>query len=274
MFIKKKTLILVVILLVLFIVAIRFIPFPTDGKSPINDDMGAAKAVQAQAIPTATRVVCPDAGITDSFWWNCAATAPLPVDTRFINWTMKTTFGKNWWEKTFRVNENEWRTERATIVWSYLCQIGGECPTVRDMAAWLLYQEGSIVIADQKGTEIMVKALRYKLSEDVYAHNSNEVFKGDGMTMSDLSFFTTFINPVQDGMTFSKNDWKELTTKPAKIYFDMVDRYWTDDSYPILGKNRSIVQHWWEPVEGRVGEWEWYYSVHDSSGKLILDFGS
>jgi RHS repeat-associated protein len=180
----------------------------------------------------------------NSNWWDYASNTEKPNDPTFSDWTKDLT--------------NEWREERASILWSHLCQIR-DCPLTRDLAAYLLFQEGSILLDDPKGIELMTKAIKYKLL--------------DGISMSDLAFFTSFINPEHDGRQFSDQDWQALTTKPDDIYFKLVDIWFDDPGYPIIGRNGEVVEHWWVPGEVKAGDCTLYYSAKNASGNTILYFG-
>jgi len=225
-------------------------------------------------LPTATAMVTPT-DCTD--WWDCAAKTPKPNDPRFLGWTRGSGKSGNvndpYWQKWVWMNENDWRTERATIIWDYLCQIDG-CPSERDLATLLFYQEGSILLDDPYAQELMVKAIKFKLSSESFMGQHDVMFTGDGVTMEDLSFFTPFFNPKSDGANFSDADWAELTTKPKPVFFELVDKWYADPHYPICGLNGEVVDHWWTGGEPTAGVWLWFYSVIDRGGNVILNFGS
>ncbi len=210
-------------------------------------------------------------------WWDCASKTPKPKNPIFSRWGKAGGSSGNlsdpWSYKQAWINENEWRTERTEIIWNYLCQIDG-CPPVKDLSAYLLCQEGSILQDDQVGMEIMVKAFKYKFSTETFLGMHDMEYTGDGITISDLSFFTPFFNPEYDGVIFSDADWKALTTRPDPVYFEMVNKFWDDVPYPIVNRDGGIVDHWWVDGEKTAGNWLLYYTAHNASGFPILSFGS
>jgi len=209
-------------------------------------------------------------------WWDCASKTARPDDPRFYGWSGVSGHGGNlndpWWQKRAWKNENEWRTGRATIIWNYLCQIKG-CPSAKDLSVWLLWQEGSVLLDDERGTEIMVKAFKYKFTKDTY-YMYKEIYEADGITMEDLSFFTPMFNPEDDGDIFSILDWKAMTDKPAPIYFRLVDQWWDDIPFPIIGENYGVVDHWWVEGEKTAGNWLIFYTAYNTDGFPVLTFGS
>jgi hypothetical protein len=210
-------------------------------------------------------------------WWDCASKTPMPDDPRFHGWARMGGVSGNqsdpWYQKRGWINENEWREERTRIIWDYLCQIHG-CPSEKELSAYLLYQEGSVLLDDEYALEIMIKAFKFKFSTDNFIGLYDVVYSGDGITISDLSFFTPFFNPEDDGASFTEADWNMLTTKPAQIYIRQIDKWWDDEPYPICGTNNEVVEHWWTRGEKAAGNWVIYYEAYDSNGFIIMGFGS
>jgi hypothetical protein len=211
-------------------------------------------------------------------WWDCASKTKIPDDPRFSGWTRMGGISGNkddpWALKIGWTNENEWREERTKIIWDYLCQIKG-CPSEKDISTYLLYQEGSVLLDDEFGLEIMIKAFKFKFSTDSFIGLEDKVYTGDGITITDLSFFTPFFNPEDDGASFTEADWKMLTTKPAPIYIRQVEKWWDDEPYPICGINGEVVDHWWTRGEKpATAGWILFYQAYDSSGHETIGFGS
>lgn len=206
-------------------------------------------------------------------WWSCAADTQIPDDPAFANWTRTIPVSAYWWQKfTFR-NAEEWRTERATILYNHLCEING-CPTVRDISAWLLWRESGGGLSEEPySMEIIVKAIRHKFTTESYVGLGHVTYIGDGMTMADLSYFTSFINPQHDGQEFSADDWKILTRKPDQVYFDLVDYYWTDPPFPIVSKGGKIIDKWWKWGDVPPRSWKPFYTGLDVTGRKTLVFG-
>ncbi len=205
-------------------------------------------------------------------WWSCAAETLLPEVPAFANWTRTAPKNLFWWNKEPRANPDEWRIERAGILWDQLCRIDG-CPTVRDVSAWLLYHETEGgVTNDPYSMEIMVKSIRYKFTDETYTGKGGKSFTGDGMTIKDLSYFTTFINPQQDGSAFSLQDWRTLTRKPEKVYFELIDKYWTDLPFPIVAPNGTVVEQWLKYGIKPPYGWHWFYTGIDLASNKILVF--
>jgi RHS repeat-associated protein len=150
------------------------------------------------------------------------------------------------------VDQSEaWRQMRAGHVWSWLCSSGGwwgaGCPSPKQLAAWLLWQEGGLlynssVVAPEvndwsnvaAGRQAMVGLMAYLF--------------GDGnITAADLSVFTAFFNPNAGG-AFTNSDWAEWMSSPPPPpeWFAEVDKYW--DKGPYLHNGRRV-DRWWTTIE-------------------------
>jgi hypothetical protein len=124
---------------------------------------------------------------------------------------------------------------------------GSGCPAAKDLAAWLLWQEGGWLynssIFDPRvndwrnviaGRHAMVGIMAYLF--------------GDGnITATDLSTMTAFFNPDSGG-AFTSRDWAELMTSPPPPpdWFKEVDKYW--DRGPYM-HNGHRVNRWWTTTE-------------------------
>jgi hypothetical protein len=142
---------------------------------------------------------------------------------------------------------DEWRQKRADIVWNWLCNSSKGCPSSKQLAAWLLWQEGGLlyngVVINANSSNSIV------LARQAIIGFMESLFK-DGMSAEDLSKFTPFFNPDSGG-AFTPNDWRELNTPPPSTksldYSTEVDKYW--DLGPVRDTNDRVIDHWWTNTE-------------------------
>jgi hypothetical protein len=149
----------------------------------------------------------------------------------------------NWGDNTA---DEDWRQERAELVWSWMCTAGGwwgsGCPGAKDLAAWLLMMEGGPLF-NVNTTGSVNEAIRAMVGLFQYLFDD-----ADGITPQDLSRFTAFFNPKQrDGGVFGADDWALIQTKPADLFYKKgVNKYW--DWGPYYHNNR-VVDRWWSSTE-------------------------
>jgi hypothetical protein len=111
-------------------------------------------------------------------------------------------------DNTSPINDPDWgdndnTVERAQMVWNALCQSGGwwgsGCPSVQQISAWLLFEEGATLGAGDQTN--MARGIRYRFTHFGTTSDSFIV---------QLSAYTAFFNPDGDG-NFDQNDWNALT---------------------------------------------------------------
>jgi hypothetical protein len=145
---------------------------------------------------------------------------------------------------------DEWRRERASIVWNWMCNTGGwwgsGCPEAYELAVWLLWLEGGALVNDSawldswEGVRAMVTYYYYLFE--------------DGITPEELAMFTAFFNPSPTADSqgnqgvFDAADWNLLMTRPADIFFSTTLAYWGQPP-PLYGDGNMVTKWWVEPED-------------------------
>ena len=135
-------------------------------------------------------------------------------------------------------------------------------PSERDIAAWLLDQEGGTTINDPKALRIMARIIRYRLR--------------NGLTAEALAGFTAFFNP-NGGVDFTELDWGELMKAPTQRSREIIDEIYnmSEDEYVVRDANGEPVLYWWTSDEDDaiIRDADTYYSATYYGDETIY-FGS
>lgn len=138
---------------------------------------------------------------------------------------------------------NDLATQRASQVIHWLRNYTGpkwwegDFPSVMELTAWLLYEEGSLLNNDE--LVFMARIIRYRLR--------------NGITAEVLAGFTAFFNP-NGGLTFNKNDWREIAeaiqnAKKVDLtrYFQAAEAAYamSENAYVPRDDKGNLVLWWW-----------------------------
>jgi len=141
----------------------------------------------------------------------CYQSTPLPVDVE-------------WHKKLPEL--------RAEIVWDSVCEMGGwwgrGCPSEQEVAAILLFREGSVLQYADK--VLMMRGIRYRFDRFGFEEQ--------------LSGFTSFYNPISDGV-LDRDDWYRWLMPPPESYFDIADVVYKSE----IKQTDGNYLYWWTESE-------------------------
>jgi hypothetical protein len=222
-----------------------------------------------------TKVICSADDDSNMYWWPDRSSeedrdppAPWKLDEGY-----DPDIGgiEPWGDLT---GNQEWREVMSSQVWGWMCAAGGwwgsGCPGAWDLAAWLLQQEGGKLLRDHPYDDIYNKGGGAN-GTMLMSMMINYLFADGDISITDLSFFTSFYNPSRDHI-FDQADWDIIQTKPLDVVYNELKQYWGKTTEPFI-HDGVYVTHWWEPWEEDFN-YNIYHTVYSPrTGQVILYFG-